>query len=343
MRLVMFEADGRLRLGALHLDQVVDLAAAAAAAAGSAPGPAMASADQLSVDAGPGEAMPGPEPIVLHSVRLLLASGRAGLDTASRAFDFALQQGGEQWLRPLTEVRLRAPIANPRKILALAGNYASHIQEGGGAAPDKSHFTPQVFVKPPTTLIGPDDAIRLPGDLCTAVDYEGELAVVIGASCRAVPVEEALEYVAGYVNYNDVSGRHLNVSTQRDEGPRTGFFDWLNGKWFDTFGPLGPALVTPDELGDPQSLLLQTRVNGEVRQRASTGDMIFSVAETIAWISRFLTLEPGDVIATGTPAGVGSATGTYLRPGDVVEVEIGGLGILRNPVVGPNGEGSPAS
>src|SRR5581483_937490 len=234
---------------------------------------------------------------------------------------------------PLASVALRAPVPRPPKILCMAGNYAEHWREAGLSAPPRDNFAPQMFVKPVTTVVGPDEPIRLLGPICTHVDYEGELAAVIGRPGFRIPASRALDHVAAYANFNDVSGRKLTVETPRPDNPRTAFFDWLNGKWFDTFGPLGPWLVTPDEVPDPQALAIQTRVNGEVRQKASTADMIFSLAETIEWISQFLTLEPGDLIATGTPSGVGSTTGTFLRPGDVVEVEVEGLGILRNPVV----------
>jgi 2-keto-4-pentenoate hydratase/2-oxohepta-3-ene-1,7-dioic acid hydratase in catechol pathway len=297
----------------LHEGRVVDLAAAAQA-----------------------QAAAGSEPDALRSLRLLLASGDQGLDEARRALDAAVARGDEAWFRPGDAVRLLAPVTSPRKVFALAGNFAAHVEEGGGAAPPKSQLLPKVFMMPATTLVGPGEPIRLPGEICTTVDYEGELAVVMGRSCRHATPEVALRAVAGYANFNDVSGRALTLPVQRQPDAWWEFFDWLNGKWFDTFGPIGPALVTADEIPNPAALRLQTRVNGDLRQDASTGDMIFGVAETIAWISEFTTLEPGDVVAMGTPAGVGDTLGRYLQPGDVVEVEISGLGVLRNPVVGPD-------
>ena len=315
MQLVMFASGGRARLGALYDTGVVDLAAAAAAA---------------------GE---GKEPFCLRSIRLMLATGDLGFDEAHRGLEFARANGDPTWVHDLSSVRLLAPLTNPRKVLALAGNYADHIREGGERPPSPEQSIPAVFLKPATTLIGPGEPIMLPGAICSDVDYEGELAVVLGRTCRNATPDEALHCIAGYSNFNDVTGRTLNVDVQREMSARTAFFDWLSGKWFDTFGPIGPALVTMDEVHNPQALQLVTRVNGEVRQQASTGDMIFGVAEAIAWISEFMTLEPGDVIATGTPAGVGAASGRYLQSGDVVEVEISGLGVLRNPVIaaGPNG------
>jgi 2-keto-4-pentenoate hydratase/2-oxohepta-3-ene-1,7-dioic acid hydratase in catechol pathway len=157
---------------------------------------------------------------------------------------------------------------------------------------------------------------------------------VIGRPCARVSEADALSYVGGYLCLNDVSGRSLNPGFERDPetAARAKFFDWLIGKWCDTFCPIGPSLVTADEVRDPMALRLVTRVNGEQRQETSTGEMIHSIARTIAWCSTINTLEPGDIIATGTPSGVGSARGVFLKAGDVVEVEIDGIGTLRNPV-----------
>jgi 2-keto-4-pentenoate hydratase/2-oxohepta-3-ene-1,7-dioic acid hydratase in catechol pathway len=308
MRLVTAEVQGRLIVGAVEGETVVHLADAARAAGR----------------------------VVEHmfdSILSLLETGERAMDAARAALRFAVERPDGPWRTPLNAARLRAPVPNPPKIFALAGNYAEHIREGGGQPPAKSTTVPQVFIKPVTVIAGPGDPVRIPGGICTAVDYEGELGVVIGRRGKNIPAATALDYVAGYVNFNDISGRSLNITIPRESTPRTAFFDWLNGKWFDTFGPIGPYLVTRDDVPDPQALMLQTRVNGELRQYASTGDMIFGVAETIAWISQFVTLQPGDIIATGTPSGVGAATGRLLQPGDVVEVEITGLGVLRNPVV----------
>ena len=309
MKLVTFLAgDGAERLGALAGGGIVDLAAAAR------------SRGQDDAD-------------VVSDVIALLSAEQRGSDRAASLIDWALARRDPKHVLAADSVQLLAPVPRPPKILCLAGNYAEHWREGGAEAPPKTHHTPEVFVKPVTTIIGPDAPIRLPGPLCTAVDYEGELVAVIGRPGKNVAVERALEHVAGYTNFNDVSGRKLTVDVARQENARTGWFDWLNGKWFDTFGPLGPFLSI-DEIADPQSLAIETRVNGEVRQHATTGDMIFTIAEMIAWVSRFITLQPGDLLATGTPSGVGATTGRYLQPGDSVEVEVAGLGILRNPVTG---------
>jgi len=164
------------------------------------------------------------------------------------------------------------------------------------------------------------------------VDWELELAVVIGRRCRNLPVEQALAAVAGYTIINDISARTIDYGNERNDYAWREYFDWLMGKWPDSFAPLGPYLVTDDDVPDPQQLDMRLTLDGELRQHASTRDMIFGVAEIIAFASRFMTLEPGDLIATGTPSGVGDATGTYLRPGNVMEASITGLGTLRTPV-----------
>ncbi len=221
----------------------------------------------------------------------------------------------------LDEVRLLAPV-QPRKFLAIGLNYADHIAESGMEAP---RF-PVFFNKQVTCVVGPDADVHMPR-VSSLLDYEGELAVVIGARCRHVPAERAHEVIAGYTIANDVSVRDWQVRTPT----------MTMGKSFDSHGPLGPWLVTPDELGDPHDLRLRTFVNDELRQDASTGDMIFDCYEQVAHLSQAFTLEPGDVIATGTPAGVGALRQPFpeglLKVGDVVRVQIDGIGELRNTVV----------
>jgi 2-keto-4-pentenoate hydratase/2-oxohepta-3-ene-1,7-dioic acid hydratase in catechol pathway len=229
---------------------------------------------------------------------------------------------GNGQTHPLSSVRLLAPLQRPGKILACAGNYQEHIKEGGGTAVDKTRAIPRLFSKPSTTVIGPDEPLRLPS-LSREVDWELELAAVLGPRGS----------IAGYVMLNDVSARTIDWNVDRDVVEWDRFFDWLNGKWFDGFAPMGPWIATPDEIPDPQALHLELRVNDEVMQSASTAQMIFGVDELVEFASRFTTLEPGDVIATGTPAGVGYATRRFLEPGDVMEGAIEGLGILRTPVV----------
>jgi 2-keto-4-pentenoate hydratase/2-oxohepta-3-ene-1,7-dioic acid hydratase in catechol pathway len=223
---------------------------------------------------------------------------------------FGASVGVTNQVAPLEKVRLLAPVI-PTKILAIGKNYADHAAEMGGDVPAE----PLVFAKLPTTVIGPGDDIRLPA-LSTEVHHEAELAVVIGKLARSVPVEQAMDVVLGYTCANDVTARDL----QRGDG------QWTRAKGFDTFCPLGPWIET--EL-DPSSLAVRCRVNGELRQDGSTADLVFGIAQLVSHVSAFTTLLPGDVILTGTPAGVGE-----LRDGDTVQVEVEGIGALSNRVAG---------
>ncbi len=247
----------------------------------------------------------------------------AGLDEDDRA----------ELMIPVTDVRLLVPIAHPSKLLLLAGNYAKHVAERGGVAAERQETFPYVFMKPPsTTLTRPGDPIVLPRISPDHIDWECELGVVIGRTCRHVDEDEALACVAGYTIINDISDRSFRPNPGRKPRERDKFFDWMHGKWHDTFCPMGPCILSADAVPDPQALPIKLLVNGEVKQDASTAEMVFPVAAVIAFISRMMTLQPGDVIATGTPSGVGSATGTYLRPGDLVSASIDPIGTLENPV-----------
>lgn len=233
---------------------------------------------------------------------------------------------------PRKGMALMAPVPQPRKLLCLAGNYSQHIREGGGKVPGKEKMTPRVFMKPPSnTIVGPGQPVILPRN-ANKVDWECELAIVMGQTARFVTPAQAMECVAGYTIVNDVSERELKIEVEREDRPGDEWFDWLNGKWFDTFAPMGPCITTTDEIPDPHVLKLTLKVNGEVKQEANTGQMIFRVPEIVAFISTLMTLEPGDVIATGTPAGVGHTTSTFLKAGDIMEAEIEKIGALRNPV-----------
>jgi 2-keto-4-pentenoate hydratase/2-oxohepta-3-ene-1,7-dioic acid hydratase in catechol pathway len=213
-----------------------------------------------------------------------------------------------------------APVA-PGKVVAIGLNYLDHIRESGLDRPQK----PLVFAKFPTSVIGTGAEIRLPVELTERVDWEVELAVVIGKRAQGVAVADALDHVYGYTVANDVSARDLQLADGQ----------WVRAKSLDTFCPLGPVLVTADEIPDPQALRLTCRVNGEVVQDATTDLMVFGVAELISFCSHSFTLEPGDVLLTGTPWGCGEFMDPRrsLAPGDVVECEIDGIGVLRNPVV----------
>ncbi len=216
------------------------------------------------------------------------------------------------------EVRIAQPFL-PGKVVCVGLNYKDHAKEGNNPLPKQ----PVLFAKWTSAIIGPGDPIVLPPD-SSEVDYEAELAVVIGQKCRGVSTGRALEYVAGYTCMNDISARDF----QRDDG------QWVRAKSQDTFGPIGPYLVTRDEIPDPQTLTIRCSVNGRVLQDSNTSNMIFSVRELIAFISRGITLYPGDVISTGTPHGVGFAQKppVFLRDQDEVVVEIDGIGRLSNPV-----------
>jgi len=221
---------------------------------------------------------------------------------------------------PLDEVRLAPPLRNPSKIVCVGLNYHDHCREQGTEVPQR----PLLFAKFPSTIIGPDDDITWPAQLTQQVDYEAELAVVIGRQGHNIPLDETSRYIAGYTIVNDVSARDVQFSDGQ----------WVRGKSLDTFCPLGPYLVTADEVADPQQLKIRCWVNGELRQDSNTAEMIFKIRELITFISQTCTLIPGDIISTGTPHGVGVFRDppVFLQPGDVVEIEIEKLGRLRNSV-----------
>ncbi len=220
----------------------------------------------------------------------------------------------------LAAIRPALPIASPRKFVCLGLNYVEHAKEGGNPIPDY----PTTFLRAPTSLVAAEAPIIRPG-VSDTLDYEAELAVVIGRGGRNIPESEALGRVFGYTVFNDGTVREFQRRTTQ----------WTAGKNFDATGALGPLVVTPDELPEGAAgLAIRTRLNGELLQDGDTADMIFPIASTIAILSEVMTLEPGDVVATGTPKGVGYARTppVFMRPGDVVEVEIEGIGVCRNPI-----------
>ena len=221
----------------------------------------------------------------------------------------------------LKDVRPALPIANPPKFVCVGLNYAAHAKEGGHEPPKY----PSLFVRWPSSLVAAEAPVILP-KVCDQLDYEAELTFIIGRGGRAIPESEALKHVFGYTMFNDVSVRAWQRFTPQ----------WTQGKNFDGTGPLGPVVVTPEELPPGASgLRITSRVNGETRQDSNTADMIFTVARLVAILSEFMTLEPGDVVATGTPSGVAHAMKPpgWMKAGDRVEVEIEGIGILGNPIV----------
>jgi acylpyruvate hydrolase len=261
---------------------------------------------------------------------MVLLLARDGLGRAREAVAFAREalardregalQRGLAVAADAPGVRLRAPLQRPGKIICLGLNYADHARETNSPIPQY----PELFNKFANALIGPGEPIVLPR-VSQQVDYEAELAVVIGKPGRYIDEQRALEHVAGYTVLNDVSMRDFQFRGRQ----------WMQGKTFDRSTPLGPWIVTADEIPDPQTLDISCEVSGEVLQRSNTGEMIFSVAAVVAYISQIMTLEPGDLIATGTPAGVGFAREPkrLLQPGDVVRVTIERIGTLENPVV----------
>jgi 2-keto-4-pentenoate hydratase/2-oxohepta-3-ene-1,7-dioic acid hydratase in catechol pathway len=312
MRLVTFEINGRKRLGAEWKDRILDLQ----------------SADQvrrlMQGDAAEGQRFPG-------NMVQFLAAGAPAMDAAREAIAFmdafpddlkedaVYRNSGLSYARDA--VKLKAPLLRAPKIICLGLNYRDHAAESGVDVPTE----PVLFSKYNNSLIGPDESILLP-PTSPEVDYEAELVFVMGRGGKNIPESQAMEYVAGYTCGHDVSARDYQL--------KRGGNQWMVGKTFDTFAPIGPALVTRDEVPDPHNLGIRCVVNGETLQNSNTSQMVFSIPQTIAYLSHVMTLEPGDLVFTGTPPGVGFARKPpiFLKDGDVVEIQIDSLGSLRNPV-----------
>jgi 2-keto-4-pentenoate hydratase/2-oxohepta-3-ene-1,7-dioic acid hydratase in catechol pathway len=313
MRLVTYQREGQARTGAELDEQIVDLNRAYRAALQHA-----GTDDELAVA----------DRRVPTDMVGLLSGGETSLRAAQQAIAFvrsqreseasALRAQGILYARE--QVSLLSPVVRPSKVVCLGLNYRDHAAESGMAVPDY----PILFHKVAGSLIGHQQPIVLPR-ISSKVDYEAELAVIIGRRGKHIAEEEALDYVAGYTNANDVSARDLQFRTSQ----------WTTGKMLDTFGPLGPALVTRDEVPDPQNLSIKTILNGQVLQNSNTSAMIFQVPFIVSYLSQLVTLEPGDVIMTGTPPGIGSARTppVFMQPGDTVTIEIERLGQLTNPVI----------
>ena len=268
---------------------------------------------------------PGPNPP--RSVKQILVQGQ---DCLAKLVEFA---DATDIFTPIDSAKLLAPIPRPSKVIALAGNYSEHIKEAGRALglsdSPRETTVPRPFIMPPTVVTGPDEQIPWPA-YSEQVDYEIELAVVIGKEANHIEPDEAPGAVAGYTIVNDISARSVTFTEGRAKRPWDEFYDWLNGKWADGFLPMGPYLLTADEVDDVQNLDMTLKVNGRVRQKANTSQMIYPVVDIVSFLSHIMTLEPGDVIATGTPAGVAMATGDFLQPGDTIECTIENLGTLTN-------------
>lgn len=314
MQLVTFVENGTRRVGA-HVDgKVVDLQAALAARL------------RRGGEGRPDEVAAA---LIPADMRSFIERGEPALAQAKSALAFALEAGNqalEPWepkvVYELGEVGVYAPLLNPEKIVAIGLNYLDHARESGMEPPKKPLF----FSKYPSSIVGPGAPVILPPpEVSTQVDYEIELAVIVGRAAKNVSEEEAMEYVFGYTILNDISARDL----QFEDG------QWVKGKALDTFAPMGPWIVTKDEIPDPHSLRLVMSLNGEVVQDSSTSNLIFKVPQLLSYLSTLFTLRPGDVISTGTPFGVGMARKPprFLKPGDTMVAEIERIGALENPVL----------
>src|SRR2546426_907093 len=313
MRLVTYQYEGQSRIGAQLDADVIDLNRAYHAAIQH-----IGNADELAV-----AGMRVPSDMVD-----LLKGGDSSLKAAQKALDFVRSQlkGNDNALKQhgivyaIDSVSLLQPVLRPGKVICLGLNYRDHAAEAGMAIPTY----PVLFHKVAGSLIGHNQPIVIPRT-SSKIDYEGELAIIIGRRSKYIAEDEALSYVAGYTVANDISARDLQFRTSQ----------WTTGKMLDTFGPLGPALVTRDEAPHPNALHIQTTLNGQVMQDGNTAEMIFRVPFIVSYISEIVTLEPGDVILTGTPAGIGNTRTppVFMNPGDTVSVEIERLGVLTNPLV----------
>ena len=252
-----------------------------------------------------------------ESVEEFVVSGDRALRIADALLNKAKTGDVESVSTPINEVQLLAPLLLPPKIICLGLNYLDHADETGATVPKE----PIIFMKPHTTLIGPNEKIIKPG-FVKQLDYEGELALVIGKKAKNVSASEAKDFIFGYMVFNDVSAREIQFGDKQ----------WTRGKSFDTFAPTGPCITTEDQLKDTDNLTIRTWVNGELRQNSSTKNMAFNVKEIVHHLSRVMTLEPCDIIATGTPAGVGFAMKPpkFLKNSDVVRIEVEGIGVLEN-------------
>lgn len=315
MRLLTFEAAGRSRLGAEWQGRIVDLQNVAA----------LAELVRYGSEAAREVTEKFPSCMLAYlqgggATRAVAVSALEWLSGLPEEVVQALVGQSALLYRP-DQVRLRAPVPRPGKIICIGLNYRDHAAESGLPVPKE----PVIFCKYNNTVIGPGEAIILPPD-SEEVDYEAELVFVIGKTARNVPAAEAMDYVAGYTVGHDVSARDYQI--------KRGGGQWTIGKTWETFAPMGPALVTADEGLDPHNLGIRCVLNGETLQNSSTSQFIFKIPEAIEYLTRVMTLEPGDVVFTGTPPGVGFARKPpiFLKAGDEVEIQIDGLGSLKNPV-----------
>ncbi len=307
MRLCRFEQGGQPAVGFFLDDQIIPLSAAAEAA-----GETLEATDDL----------------------LAFLPHGSQYEAAQRVAEWLAKNESALVGISDKDTSILTPIPKPNKLLLLAGNYAKHIEEGGDIAVERAQTFPYVFMKPPSTTLNRHGGdIPIPAVSPDNIDWECELGVVIGKEAKGVTEAEALDYVAGYTVVNDISDRGFRPNPNRKERDRDKFFDWQHGKWHDGSCPIGPCIACRESIPDPQVLPLKLTVNGEVHQHASTAQQIFPVAGVVEFVSAFITLEPGDIISTGTAAGVGHAKGVHLNPGDIVEAGIDGIGVLKNTMV----------
>ncbi len=310
MRLVTFEDEPkRYRLGAVAGGVVVDLSAAYRALLEER---GERRAGELAVEAVPPEML------------AFLEAGDRAMNAAREALKLIARLGADGarkrgLARPAESVRLRAPVPRPPKLILVGLNYRDHAEEAGMKIPE----VPTIFSKYANCVIGPGDAIKIP-KVSAMIDYEAEYAFVIGRAGRDIPSDHAMDHVAGYTIVNDVSCRDYQMKTGQ----------WMIGKTFDTFAPMGPCLVTRDEIADPHNLEISLHLNGRRMQHSNTRNLIFKTEYLISFLSQVFTFEPGDVVSTGTPAGVGYTRKppVFMKAGDRVRIEVEGLGALENPV-----------
>lgn len=309
MRYVQYSRGGSPRPGLLYNESVIDLTALL-------------------------ELLGAPVPGGLSSLRAFIEAGEQLWEVVTHDLGSTDRETLQQLsgYYALEEIALEAPLQDAHKLILLAGNYREHICEVGYRVPQTPEsVTPQFFMKPPsTTVIGPGQPVRLSrGSIW--VDWEVELAVVIGKRGRYILEDQAMDFVFGYTILNDISERAFNSElTNRFVREKDPLFDWLHGKWFDTFAPMGPAVVTSDEIPNPHNLRITLYRNGAIEQDANTSQMIHRIPYLIHKLSQIMTLEPGDVLSTGTPSGVGHSKGLRLEDGDVLECRIEGIGALQN-------------
>jgi acylpyruvate hydrolase len=308
----MFQGQGDPRLGAVQGGAVVDLNLAYEAM--------LAATGDLRARAKADAVVPSETVSFLQGGDDSLAAARTALKWAASQSDATLKVRNAPVVRPVADVKLLAPVMKPEKIICVAHNYHDFLQELGM----KPHPLPRIFSKFANAVCAWDASVIRPR-MSRQLGYEAELAFVIGKRCKNVPEEKAYEVIAGYMTFNDISASDCTKSDVQN----------TRGKGFDTFAPMGPCLVTADEVADPHDLKVELRVNGRVLQSSNTRELVHNVPQLLSFCSQVFTLEPGDVVATGTPGGLAKDRNppTFMEPGDVMETEIGDLGLMRNPIV----------